>query len=295
MRVFVTGASGFVGSAIVKELIASGIQVLGLVRSESALQSLVASGAEGLLGDVNDPEMLKEGAQSCDAVIHTAFNHDFSRYKENCEDDRNVIECFGETLAGTEKPLVITSGIGLLRSENLITEDDALPFGSDVIPRAASEEAAAVARAKGVKAYVVRLPPTVHGAGDHGFVPIIIGLAKDNEKSAYIGEGQNRWSAVHRFDAAKLYRLIVEKKPEQHVFNAVAEEGIPFKTIAETIGNALNLSTVSLNAEEADKHFTWFSHFATFNCAASSEKTKTILGWKPEHIDLLNDMKENYF
>ncbi|RDI06708.1 SDR family oxidoreductase [Flavobacterium sp. AG291] len=295
MRVFVTGASGFVGSAIVKELIASGIQVLGLVRSESALQNLLASGAEGLLGDVNDPEMLKQGAQSCDAIIHTAFNHDFSKYKENCEDDRKVIECFGDVLAGTEKPLVITSGIGLLRSENLITEDDVLPFGSDVIPRAASEEAAAVARSKGVKAYIVRLPPTVHGAGDHGFVPIIIGLAKNNRKSAYIGEGHNRWSAVHRFDAAKLYRLIVEKKPEQQVFNAVAEEGIPFKTIAEAIGNGLNLSTVSLNADEADKHFTWFSHFATFNCAASSEKTKAILEWKPEHIDLLNDMKENYF
>jgi nucleoside-diphosphate-sugar epimerase len=296
MRVFVTGASGFVGSAVVNELLSAGHKVLGLVRSESAAQKLTEIGVEAYLGDINDLDTIKKCASECDAVIHTAFNHDFSQYKASCEADRVVIEAFGDALAGSEKPLVITSGIGLLRGDSIITEDDTIEATSDVIPRAASEEAATVIASKGVNVYVVRLPPTVHGAGDHGFVPMIIGMAKENGKSAYIGDGQNRWPAVHRFDAAKVYRLIVEKRPQQKIFHAVAEQqGIPFKEIAETIGKGLNVPTVSLSQEEAEKHFSWFMHFASFDCPASSEKTQSVLGWKPTESGLLKDMETAYF
>jgi nucleoside-diphosphate-sugar epimerase len=295
MKVFVTGASGFVGSAVVKELLSAGIQVLGLVRSQEGAQKVQHAGAEVLLGDINDLDLIKNAATDCDAVIHTAFNHDFSQFKASCEADRIVIEAFGDALAGTDKPLVITSGIGLLRTGRLATEDDAVMVGPDVVPRAATEEACKVAAAKGVNVYTVRLPPSVHGAGDHGFVPIIIGMAKEKGQSAYIGEGHNRWPAVHRFDAAAVYRLIVEKRPAQKVYHAVAEEGIDFVNIAETISNGAQLPLVSVPADEAEKYFTWFTHFAAMDCAASSAKTRETLGWQPKHIGLLEDMQENYF
>ena len=295
MRVFVTGATGFVGSAVVNELLSAGHKVLGLVRSESNAKKLEEAGAQACLGDVNDLDVIKKYAAECDAVIHTAFNHDFSQYNASCEADRKVIAAFSDAISGTDKPLVITSGIGLLRLDRLVTEDDSLSVSSDVIPRAASEEAAAAATAKGSNVYVVRLPPTVHGAGDHGFVPMIISIAKENTRSAYIGDGQNRWPAVHRFDAAKVYRLIVEQKPEQKTFHPVAEQGIPFKDIAEIIGKELKLPAISLPQVEAEKHFTWFTHFATMNVAASSVKTRKTLGWEPTNIDLLSDMEASYF
>ncbi|MDV6168233.1 SDR family oxidoreductase [Flavobacterium sp. DG1-102-2] len=295
MRVFVTGASGFVGSAVVNELVSAGHKVLGLVRSESNAKKLEDAGAEACLGDVNDLDAIKKCAAECDAVIHTAFNHDFSQYNASCEADRKVIEAFGDALLGTDKPLVITSGIGLLRLDRLVTEDDSLSVSSDVIPRAASEEAAKATTKKGVNTYVVRLPPTVHGAGDYGFVYFTITMAKANGKSAYIGNGSNQWPAVHRLDAAKVYRLIVEQKLEQKTFHPVAEQGIPFKDIAETIGRGLNLPTVSLTQDEAEKHFTWFTHFAAMDVAASGEKTRRILGWEPTNIDLISDMEASYF
>ncbi|MGN6181336.1 MAG: SDR family oxidoreductase [Mucilaginibacter sp.] len=294
MRVFVTGASGFVGSAIVKELLANGHQVLGLVRSEKAAEQLAAGGAEVLLGDVNDTDIIRQGATGCDAVIHTAFNHDFSQFKANCEADRKVIETFGDALAGSGKPLVVTSGVGLLNYGRLVTEDDAVP-GSDVIPRAASEEAARAAAAKGVNAYAVRLPPSVHGQGDHGFVPIIINMAREKGESAYIGDGSNQWTAVHRKDAAVLYRLIVEKQPEQKVLHAVAETGVPFKEIAETIGKGLNLPVVSKSGDDIAAHFGWFTHFATINCPASGDKTRQALGWEPREPGLIDDITAWYF
>lgn len=295
MRVLVTGASGFVGSAVVKELLSAGHEVLGLVRSEKAVQYLKEIGAETYLGDVNDADTIRKCAGECDAVIHTAFNHDFSKYKDSCEEDRLVIQAFGDALSGTQKPLVITSGIGLLRSEGLITENDMLAVSSDVVPRAASEEAASIVAAKGINVYTVRLPPTVHGKGDHGFVPIIIDMAKSNGKSAYIGDGLNRWPAVHRMDAANVYRLIIEKKPAQRIYHAVAEEGINFKDIASVISTGLDLPLVSIPAEDAEKHFSWFTHFASFNCPASSEKTKQILAWNPVGEGLIKDMGTVYF
>jgi nucleoside-diphosphate-sugar epimerase len=295
MRVFVTGASGFVGSAVVNELLGAGINVLGLVRSETAAQKLQEMGAEARLGDINDLALIAECATACDAVIHTAFNHDFSQYKASCEADRLIIGAMGSAVAGTQKPVVITSGLALLKYDRAITEDDAINANSDVLPRVASEEAATAARANGANVYVVRLPPTVHGAGDHGFVPMIIDMAKQKEASAYIGDGQNLWPAVHRLDAAKVYRSIVEKQPEQKVFHAVAEEGVPFKDIAAVISNGLQLPLTSVPQEDAEKHFTWFTHFAAINCKASSKKTQDTLDWQPTHPELITDLETAYF
>jgi len=290
MLVFVTGASGFVGSAIVKELLTAGHQVLGLVRSDKAAQQLKATGAEVLLGDINDLDIITQGATQCDAVIHTAFNHDFSQYKASCEADRLVIEAFGAALAGSAKPLVITSGVGLLNYGRLVTEDDVLPAGADVIPRAASEEAAAAVAAQGVNVYTVRLPPSVHGAGDHGFVPMVIDLARSKGQSAYVAEGNNHWPAVHRTDAAVLYRLIVEKQPALKVLHPVAEEGVPFREIAEAIGEGLHLPVTSKTGDEVADHFGWFSYFASIDCPASSQKTREALGWDTKGAGLIEDI-----
>lgn len=296
MRVFVTGASGFVGSAIVEELLAAGHQVLGMVRSDSAAEKLAATGAGVHRGDLYDLESIKSGAAVCDAVIHTAFNHDFSKFKENCETDRLVITAIGSVLEGTGKPLVITSGIGLLAGfDRPVTEDDKPKTGSDIIPRVASEEAARALQTRGVNTYIVRLPPTVHGAGDHGFVPMVIAADREKGVSAYIGGGENRWPAVHRFDAAALYRLIIEKQPELKTFHAVAEEGLPFREIAETIGEGLNIPVEGKTGDAAAGHFGWFVHFAGMDCAASAAKSIEATGWSPKEIGLKEDMRANYF
>lgn len=296
MRVFVTGASGFVGSAIVKELVSAGHQVLGMVRSEEAAEKLTASGAEAHLGDLYDLDSIKEGAAGCDAVIHTAFNHDFSKFKDNCETDRQVIGALASVLAGTSRPLVITSGIGALRGfDRMVTEDDVPASGSDVSPRMASEEAAHAARAMGVDAYIMRLPPTVHGRGDHGFVPMLIGIAKEKGAAAYAGEGQNRWPAVHRFDAAVLYRLIIEQQPALKVHHAIAEEGILFKDIAAEIGKGLDVPVAGKTGDEAAAYFGFLNHFAGLDCLASAAKTKAATGWQPKHTGLIADMKADYF
>lgn len=295
MRVFVTGASGFVGSAIVKELIGAGHQVLGLARSDSSAEWIDKAGAQVHRGDLGNLASVRQGAASCEAVIHTAFNHDFSQFKVNCEADRRVIEALGTVLAGSDRPLVITSGIGLLNYGRVVTEDDVPPAGSDVIPRVASEEAANAAAAKGAKVYIVRLPPTVHGEGDHGFVPIVINMAKQNGESAYIGEGKNRWPAVHRLDAAVLYRLIAERRPSQKVYNAVAEEGIAFRDIAGAIGQGLHLPVVGKTGKEAGAHFNWFTHFATLDCPASAAKSRKTLDWQPAQAGLLEDLASGIY
>lgn len=292
MLVFVTGASGFVGSAIVKELLSAGHKVLGLVRSAHAADQLEALGCKVLLGDVNDEALITSGASQCDAVIHTAFNHDFSQYKASCEADRKVINVFGDALEGSNKPLVITSGVGLLNYSRLVNEDDILPVSSEVIPRAASEEAAAAVSAKGVNVYIVRLPPSVHGEGDHGFIPMVIDMALDKGESAYVGEGKNHWPAVYRDDAAVLYRLIVEQQPELKVLHAVGEEGIPFSEIATAIGKKLNLPVVSKSGDDAAAHFGWFLHFASIDCPASSEKTRNVLGWEPKGEGLIKELTD---
>lgn len=283
MRIFVTGATGFVGSAVVKELLANGHQVLGLSRSEAGAAQLQAAGAQAVLGTLDDLDVLTRGATDCDGVIHTAFNHDFSKFVENSQQDRRAIATLGAALEGTTKPILVTSGTAMLASGRLATEEDKPSGGS---PRM-SEPAADDLVARGVHASIVRLAPTTHGAGDHGFVPMLIGLAREKGVAAYIGEGQNRWSAVHRLDAARLYRLAIERGAKGERYHAVAEEAVPFKTIAEAIGKGLGLPVESRTAE----HFGWFAMFAGMDAATSAAWTRKTLGWTPTGPDLVEDLE----
>ena len=261
MRVFVTGATGFIGSAIVQELIHSGHQVLGLTRSDAGAQSLIAAGAKVHRGDLENLESLRSGAANSDAVIHTAFNHDFSKYVANCEADRQVIEALGGALAGSGKLLIVTSGTGMANSGPgvLATENDPAA-SSKVVPRAASEEAAASVAARGVRTAIVRLPQ-VHDTVKQGLVTYAIHVAREKGVSAYIGDGLNRWPAAHRLDTAQLYRLALEEADAGDKFHAVAEEGVPVREIAEAIGRGLKVPVVSLAPDEAAKHFGWLAAF----------------------------------
>ncbi|MBB6243308.1 SDR family oxidoreductase [Rhodanobacter sp. MP1X3] len=293
MRVFLTGATGFIGSAIVKELTEAGHQVLGFARSDASAASLKAAGVEVHRGALEDLDSLKRGAQTCDGVIHTAFIHDFSQFMVNVETDRRAVEAMVSALQDSGKPLVITSGSMMVAHGRPATEQDA-PMSVEV-PRAASE-AMVLAADRGVRGSVVRLAPTVHGAGDHGFVPRLINIARETGLSAYVGDGANVWPAVHRLDAAHLYRLALENAEPGTRLHGIAEEGIPFRAIAEAIGAGLGIPVRSLTANEAPAHFDFLARFVATDNPVSSAITRKSLGWHPEGPDLLSDMRDNgYF
>ncbi len=286
MRIFVTGATGWVGSVIVKELIDAGHQVLGLARSDEKAAALAVTGAEVLRGTLDDLDALHKAASAADAVIHTAFNHDFSNFVENCEQDRRAIETLGGALEGSDRPLLVTGGVALLAPGRVVTEADVAPDNPS-FPRK-SEAAARALAERGVRATTLRLSPSVHGVGDHGFMAILIGLAREKGVSAYLGDGVNRWPGVHRLDAGRLYRLVLEQGATEAAYHAVADEGVPFKDIAEVIGRRLGLPVEPRDAE----HFGWFAGFAGADMPASSERTRSLLGWEPTGPNLLTDIDQ---
>ena len=292
MRVFVTGATGFIGTAVVRELIDAGHQVLGLVRSDSATKSLVAAGADVHRGSLEDLESLRSGAAAADGVIHTAFIHDFSNYGPAAEADRRAIGTLGRALAGTDRPLIVTSGTLLAQRQGaLAIEEDA---HNPNFPRK-SEEAALALAARGIRASVLRLPPSVHGNGDHGFVPRLISIAREKGVSAFIGDGLNRWPAVHRLDAAHLYRLALEKGSAAARYHGVADEGVATREIAEVIGRQLNVPVVSKSREEAADHFGWIALFFGIDGPASSALTQERLGWRPVQPGLIADLNAAHY
>jgi nucleoside-diphosphate-sugar epimerase len=289
MKIFVTGATGFIGAAVVRELIAHGHKVLGLARSDEKAAALAATGAEVLRGSLGDLESLCRGAEAADGVIHTAFNHDFSQYAANAEEDRRALEEMANVLEGTNKPLISTSGLMGLAPGAVVTED--LPAAGAMGSMRKSEEVLGAA-ARGVRAMTVRLPPCTHDGIDGGFAPLIIAAARAKGVSAYIGDGRNRWPAAHRRDAASLYRLALEKGTAGARYHAIGDEGIAFRDIAEVIGKRLNLPVASITQDEAGAHFGFLGMFAGLDAPASAALTRKALGWAPTHPGLIADIEQ---
>ncbi|MGN7351791.1 MULTISPECIES: SDR family oxidoreductase [unclassified Paenibacillus] len=273
MRVFVTGATGYIGSAVTRELIERGHQVVGLVRSDSSAAKLEESGAEVHRGDINDLDSLRSGAAAADGVIHLAFHHDFSNFAGALTTDLHAVEAMGAALEGSGKPFVITTHVNGVATENMVL---------------------ALAE-RGVRTSIVELCPSVHGEGDTGFVPSLINIAKTKGFSAYVEGGSNRWPAVHRLDAAHLYCLALEKAPAGSRLDGVADEGVPFRDIASAIGKQLNVPVVSISREEADAHFGFLSTLAALDIPRSSVATQELMGWRPVQPALIPDLKQSHY
>lgn len=293
MKVFVTGASGFVGTAVVAELLAAGHQVTGLARSAASAAAIAATGAEVLHGALDDLDSLHRGATAADGVIHTAFIHDFSNFAASIEADRRAIATLGAALAGSNRPFVVTAGTAGLAPGRVLTEDEA---GNP--PQAAgrvSESLGLSFAAQGVRVSIMRLPPSVHGEGDHGFVPRLITIAREQGVAAYPGDGSNRWAAGHRLDAARLYRLALENAPAGARLHAVGDEGVTARTIAEVIGRHLNLPVVSVPVEQAGAHFGWLGAFFQLDMPASSTLTQARFDWQPAQPGLIADLDQGHY
>jgi nucleoside-diphosphate-sugar epimerase len=305
MRVFVTGASGWIGSAVVPELISAGHQVTGLARSDASAAALTAAGAEVHRGTLDDLDGLRAAAAASDGVIHLAFKHDLAftgDFQGAADADTRAIETFGEALAGSGRPFVIASGTLGLAPGRLATERDGLApdpahaaFGIGPQIRLANAHKTLALASRGVRSSVLRLPPTVHGDGDNGFMATIVGIARDKGVSGYIGDGSNRWPAVHRLDAAHLFRLALENAPAGSVLHAIADEGVPIRDIAEVIGRHLDVPTVSVSSEDAGEHFTWLAHFLAIDSPASSTLTQELLGWHPTQPGLIDDLDKGHY
>ncbi|MGF7236736.1 MAG: SDR family oxidoreductase [Frankia sp.] len=293
MRVFVTGASGWIGSAVIPELLNAGHKVLGLARSDTAAAAVTTLGAEVFRGGLDDVDSLRAGAAASDGVVHLAYNHDFSRMAQAAQTDLQAIDALGTTLEGTERPLVVASGTLGLASGRVGTERD-MPDPSGH-PRIANAQAALSFATRGVRSSIVRFSPTVHGAGDHGFVAALVAIARDKGVSGYIADGTNRWPAVHRLDAASLVRLAVDDAAAGSVLHAVAEEGVPARAIAEAIGRGLGVPVVSVPTEQASDHFGWLSAFFAADCPTSSQLTRELLGWLPTQHGLIADLDQGHY
>jgi nucleoside-diphosphate-sugar epimerase len=305
MRVFVTGASGWIGSAVVPELLGAGHQVLGLARSDASADALAAAGAEVHRGTLDDVDSLQDAAAASDGVIHLAFKHDLAfsgDFQGAADADRRAVETFGEALAGSDRPFVIASGTLGLAPGRVATEQDGhgpasamAGLGGGPQTRWATAELVLSLASRGVRSSVVRLPPTNHGDGDNGFVAILVGIARDKGLSGYIGDGTNRWPAVHRLDSARLFRLALENAPAGSTLHAVADEGVPIRDIAEVIGRHLDLPVVAISPEDAGEHFAWLAGFLAADSPASSALTQELLGWHPTHPGLIADLEQGHY
>lgn len=291
MKVFVTGASGFVGSAVLRDLIDHGHDVIGLARSDASAKAVAAAGAQVHRGDLTDLDSLRTGAEGADGVVHLAYHHNFDEYVDAGRLDRQAIEAIGQALAGSGRPLVVTSGMAGAAPGRLLTETDATPPGA---PRV-SEQAVLEFAEQDVRVAIVRLSPSVHGEGDHGFVPRLISIAREKGVSAYPGDGANRWPAVHRLDAAPLFRLALEQSSSGTVLHAAAEEGIASRDIAGAIGAQLGLPVAAVPAEQSFDHFGWIGGFFAADLPASSALTRQRFGWQPTGVGLIEDLEQGHY
>ena len=305
MRVFVTGASGWIGSAVVPELISAGHQVVGLARSDASAAALTAAGAKVHRGALDDLDSLRDAAAASDGVIHLAFKHDLAfsgDFQGAADADRRAVETFGEALAGSDRPFVIASGTLGVAPGRVATEQDGhganpavAAWGGGPQTRWATAELVLSLASRGVRSSVVRLPPTVHGDGDHGFVATLIDIARDKGVSGYIGDGSNRWPAVHRVDAAHLFRLALEEAPAGSTLQGVGDEGVPIRYVADVIGRHLDLPVVAVSPEDAGEHFKWLAGFLAADSPASSALTRELLGWQPAHPGLIDDLDQGHY